>query len=141
MRRRQKAAAARPAPAAGASAAAPTWTPAKIVEVATRVRKNTHDAIVKQMKWQPTCRKGTTKWSISVLASAPEVMKAALGLPANEKEFKLKKLTMDEFERAFGTIHVSIRYGSLYVTGKTVTLRWDPSSCEFTLNGTYGLPQ
>ncbi|CAD6927697.1 unnamed protein product [Tilletia controversa] len=136
----KKAASSRAAPAASSSTAAPVWTPAKVAEAAQKIRKNTAAAIKKQMKWQPSCKKGTTKWSISVLAPTVEVLKAVFGFPATDKEVKLKKLTMEEFERAFGCIEVSIRYGSLEITGTTVTLRWSAETSQFSLSGTYGVP-
>ena len=39
------------------------WTPEKVAERAQKVRDICSKEIKKQMKWQPSCKKGSTKWS------------------------------------------------------------------------------
>ncbi|CAD6918181.1 unnamed protein product [Tilletia controversa] len=127
--------------ASASSSAGPAWTPTKIADTAARIRDNTSAAIEKQMKWQPTCREGRTKWKISVLVPMPQVFKAIFNFPDTQKEFKQKKLTKQEFEAIFGSLQSKMRYGMLYLSGPTVTLKWDAEEHEFTLSGTYGLQE
>jgi len=56
-----------------------------------------------------------------------------------ERKAVAKKLTLDAFTTIFGHVSASIRYGSLEVTGSTVTVRFDNSSGELKVSGTYGV--
>ena len=63
-------------------------------------------------------------------------------LDASERKAVAKKLSVEQFCVLFGTsyISVSIRYGSLSVTGSSVTVRFDNETGELKVSGTYGLP-
>ena len=54
-----------------------------------------------------------------------------------------KRLTVDEFCAAFRTssyeLSAPIRYGSLSITGENVTCKYDATSGELRLTGSYGL--
>ncbi|KAI0729095.1 hypothetical protein BC629DRAFT_1575997 [Irpex lacteus] len=51
--------------------------------------------------------------------------------------WKMKKLTIDEFEKCFGECVGKARYNDLYVTGKTVNVRYSADG-EFKVSGSYG---
>ncbi|BGP38663.1 hypothetical protein JCM10450v2_002613 [Rhodotorula kratochvilovae] len=94
------------------------------------------------MKWQPSCKQGTTKWSYSGVVPRQEVFYSLFGFEipkTKSKMWKQKKLSSDDFEKAIGYITASIRYGSLRITSQTITLHWDAENNQFTLKGTYGL--
>ncbi|GJN87455.1 hypothetical protein Rhopal_000404-T1 [Rhodotorula paludigena] len=120
-----------------AQAQQPEWTDEQVKAKAKQVA----DLALKGIK--PTCKKGTTKWSYTGVVPRHDVFYTLFGFgepKTKSKMWKQKKLEMDDFEKAIGCISVSIRYGSLSVTGKTVMLHWDAENSQFTLKGTYGLP-
>ena len=101
-----------------------------------------------QMKWKPSCKKGSAKWGYDglVLPAVYTCIFAAHLKPkelAQLKDVTVKRLSVNEFYTAFGTsiYHLSapIRYGSLSITGESVTCRYDASSSELRLTGSYGL--
>jgi uncharacterized protein YegL len=60
-------------------------------------------------------------------------------MDTTERKAVAKKLSLDAFSTIFGHVSASIRYGSLEVTGSTVTVRFDNSSGELKVSGTYGV--
>jgi hypothetical protein len=44
-------------------AGAAEWTPERIGEKARQMRELCTNGVKRQMKWQPSCKKGSTKWS------------------------------------------------------------------------------
>lgn len=128
--------------------------------------KQTDPASAFAIRKQPTCKKGTTKWSYTGVVPRHDVFYTLFGFEEPKTKSKMrkqKKLEMRDFEKAIGCISVSvrpvltlprrclvmglmscshcqIRYGLLSVTGQTVMLHWDAENSQFTLKGTYGLP-
>ncbi|GAA6004839.1 uncharacterized protein JCM10292_002535 [Rhodotorula paludigena] len=126
-----------------AQAQQPEWTDEQVKAKAKQVADLALKGIKSSMKWQPTCKKGTTKWSYTGVVPRHDVFYTLFGFEepkTKSKMWKQKKLEMRDFEKAIGCISVSIRYGSLSVTGQTVMLHWDAENSQFTLKGTYGLP-
>ncbi|KAG6988890.1 hypothetical protein G7Y79_00068g095890 [Physcia stellaris] len=115
------------------------WSAEKIADRANKLADQAAKAIKKQMKWQPSCKRGTTKWSHAGVAPNPQVFFKMLNLPSDGKAWKQKKISLQDFESAVGDIEASIRYGSLRITGQHVNVKWSSDENSFTLSGTYGL--
>jgi len=64
-----------------------------------------------------------------------QVFKHIMAIPAN-KPCKGGKLGWCEFHEKFGQISASIRYDTLVICGKHVTVRW--ADGQMTLSGSYG---
>ena len=96
--------------------------------------------IKSQMKWKPTCKAGSAKWSWSGVSSFPGLLNA-LEMPAKTKLFKMKKIPSSDFNSAMGeNITASIRYSELVITSEKVNVRFDSVTGEVTFSGSYGLP-
>ena len=118
-----------------------------------------------QMKWKPSCKTGggawreelwgclgltrsrPARWTYEGLCS-PEVYKLIMAphlkpkeLAGSLKAVTSKRLTPEEFLSAMETTYLSapIRFGSLSLTGASVTVRYDASSGELRASGSYGL--
>ena len=106
-----------------------------------------------QMKWKQSCKAGTAKWSYEGLCS-PAVAAALLKdylkpkelreiLDVSQRKAVAKKIDVQAFYTLFGAstygVSVSIRYGSLSITGSTVMMRFDNVSGELKVSGTYGV--
>lgn len=109
------------------------------------------------MKWQPTCKTGTTKWSYTGLVPHEDVFYKLFGFEKPKKAWKQKKIDIGDFEnkdrlhQQFGRIPElgsdksgevltsrQIRY-NLRITGDAVKVHWDQEEKTFKLSGTYGL--
>ena len=104
------------------------------------------------MKWRPSCKGGGAKFAYEGLCS-PAIAVALLKNYLKPKEATelldvaarkavAKKIPLAEFFTLFGAergIKASIRYGSLSITGTTVTVRFDNADGELKVSGTYGL--
>ncbi|ODN99231.1 hypothetical protein I350_07390 [Cryptococcus amylolentus CBS 6273] len=126
-----------PAPQAAAG-----WSDEKIKAAAERTRDICSAGIRKQMKWQPSCKKGSAKWAYEGSVAHPDVFYTAFALEKPEgkkKAWKLKTLTVSELENFTGPIEASIRYGSLQLTGGTVRVNWNADDLTYKLAGSYGL--
>ncbi|BGP30668.1 hypothetical protein JCM10296v2_002425 [Rhodotorula toruloides] len=55
------------------------------------------------------------------------------------KQWKQKKLTVDELENALGDLTAPIRFGQLRINSREVTLHFDSETNAFKISGTYGL--
>ncbi|KAH0349048.1 hypothetical protein KCU83_g5621, partial [Aureobasidium melanogenum] len=91
----------------------------------------------KQMKWQPSCKKGSTKWSCTGIMPHEDVFYKLFELEKPKKPRKQKKIDMNDFENSID--HIRIRYGSLRLTGDGVKVNWDQDEKTFKLSGAYGL--
>ncbi|KAK4507722.1 hypothetical protein PRZ48_001457 [Zasmidium cellare] len=119
--------------------AAAAWTPEKINERALKVRELVGKEVKKQMKWQPSCKRGSTKWSYKGMVPNVDVFNKVFEIESGSKAFKLKKVPMREFTKLFGYIYASCRYNDLTITGEHVNLKWDAEESTFQLSGTYGI--
>jgi hypothetical protein len=145
-------------PQAGSSASAgEVWTEDKIAERARKTRDVCSTEIRKQMKWQPSCKKGSTKWSYSGMVPHEDVFYKLFRLEKPKKPWKQKAIDMSDFNQSIGAItstvsltlllqnskkytdFVQIRYGCLSLTGDSVKVHWDQDEKTFKLTGTYGL--
>ncbi|EJF63932.1 hypothetical protein DICSQDRAFT_153733 [Dichomitus squalens LYAD-421 SS1] len=122
--------------AATAVAAKPARSQADLEVAAEKLRKAAVSGIKKQMSWKPSCKTGSAKWSYDGICNDPEVFGCLMGL-GGPPTFKMKKFTVDEFERCLGSIRGSVRYDTLYITSKEVTVRWSDTG-EFKFSGSYG---
>ena len=68
--------------------------------------------IKKRMKWQPSRKRGSTKWSYKGLVPNKDVFEKAFNIEAGSKPFKLKKLPLDDFVGIFGYISASVGIAS-----------------------------
>lgn len=121
---------------------------AKVLEVAVK-------GIKAQLKWRQSCKHGTARFSYDALISAPvavALFKAANCLAPKEERQLLaadgkgvaKKMARDAFEKlcvgdSWRGFSVSIRYGSLSLTGDTVLVRFNSGSGELKITGCYGV--
>ena len=90
------------------------------------------------MKWQPSCKQGTTKWSFEAIAPNKDVFLKMFDFKSNSKPFKLKRVPVGEFLGLFGSIEASCRYSHLHITGENVNTHWNEDESTFRLSGTYG---
>ncbi|KAL7412035.1 hypothetical protein BDY24DRAFT_394400 [Mrakia frigida] len=95
--------------------------------------------IEKQMKWQPSCKTGRTKWNYSAVVPSEAVFLEVFNLVPEKKQWKVKKIPKDTFENLTGSIYASIRYGSLQITSPDITLKWNKEDLTYTVSGLYGL--
>lgn len=65
--------------------------------------------IKKQMKWQPSCKTGTTKWSYTAKVPHEDVFYRLFGFEKPKKAWKQKKIDMADFEKSIGEITNSVR--------------------------------
>ena len=84
------------------------WTPEKIAERAQEVREICGKEIKKQMKWQPPCKKGTTKWSYTGVVPTQDVFRKVMCEDTNANFWKMKKISTYDFAEPFGHIHTSV---------------------------------
>jgi len=120
-------------------ASSDVWTEEKIAERAVRTRNICITEIKKQMKWQPSCKTGKTKWSYTGMVPHEDVSYKLFRFEQPKKAWKVKKIPMGDFYQIFGSIDASVRYNTLSITGEEVRLNWDGEEETFKLAGTYGL--
>ncbi|MCJ1446706.1 MAG: hypothetical protein MMC23_007212 [Stictis urceolatum] len=96
-----------------------------------------HKGTKKQMKWQPSCKMGRTKWSYTGICPNKEVFLSLFNRKDEKKACKRKKISISDFETAIGSITASVGY--LNITGTDVTLGWNQEEGSFILSGTYGI--
>ncbi|CAF9925754.1 MAG: hypothetical protein HETSPECPRED_005922 [Heterodermia speciosa] len=125
-------------PVAG-NGTAQEWSAEKIAERTNKLADQAAKAIKKQMKWQPSCKRGTTKWSHTGVALNAQVFFSMMNLPQNGKAWKQKKISRREFKIAIRDKGFSNRYGRLRITGEHVNIKWAAEENSFTLSGTYDL--
>lgn len=90
---------------------------------------------------QPSCKTNSTKWSYTGVVPSHAVFYKVFDLPVPRTKrgmFKMKRLHLSSFSATVGCPEASIRYGTLEITGETVTLKWAADDNSFTLSGTYG---
>lgn len=61
------------------------------------------------MQWKPACKTGSAKWAYDGVCNDPEVFGAMLNL-GGPPTFKMKKISIGEFQEALGHIETSVRY-------------------------------
>lgn len=95
------------------------WTPVKISERAQKIRDICAKEIKKQMKWQPSCKSGTTKWSYTEVVPNQEVFRAVMREENNAKSWKLRKISTGEFAELFGHIEASVSHWFLCAVSRS----------------------
>ncbi|KAI4719966.1 hypothetical protein E4T48_03791 [Aureobasidium sp. EXF-10727] len=123
----------------GSGNSSEVWTEEKIAERAKKTRDVCAAEIKKQMKWQPSCKKGSTKWSYTGIVPHEDVFYKLFGFEKPKKAWKQKAIDMVDFEQHIGDISASIRYNTLNLTGDSVKVHWDQDEKTFKLPATYGL--
>ena len=88
---------------------ADVWTPQKIAERAHKMKEICRKEIKKQMKWQPSCKTGTTKWSYTGIVPTYEVFREMINEQPFARPWKLSKISTRQFEEQFGSIQASVR--------------------------------
>ncbi|KAL8836141.1 MAG: hypothetical protein Q9170_003034 [Blastenia crenularia] len=93
---------------------------------AIEARDKMEEGIRAQMRWKPSCRSGSAKFSYSAVVASPAVFYKLFELDADRMN-KLVQFGLIIFQNttridAFATIG----YGHLDITDEMVTLRWDP---------------
>lgn len=90
-----------------------TLTKEQVREKADKLADVARREIKKQMKWVPSCKRGTAKWSYTASVPNESVLYRIFRLTADPKgkKWKQKKLPVVDFERGVGSIEASIRYG------------------------------
>ena len=61
-----------------------------------------------RIQWKPSCKTGSAKWVYDGICSDPEVFGCLMGL-GGPPTFKMKKFTVDEFEKCLGALRGSVR--------------------------------
>jgi hypothetical protein len=84
------------------------WTPEKIAERAQKVREICGKEIKKEMKWQPSCKRGTTKWSYTGVVPTQDVFREVIHEDKNVKLGKMKKISTHDFAEIFGYIQAFV---------------------------------
>ena len=89
--------------------AALNWTPEKIAAKAESISLLVNKEIKKQMKWQPSCKQGKTKWSYQGMVPCREVFDEIFSNEKDaKKQWKMKKFSRVEFEDIFGYVEASV---------------------------------
>ena len=114
--------------------------PARVAIKAEKLRKMAAQQIKRQMKWKPSCKYGTARWSWTALCDEP-TFRAFRGLGEGQKT-KGGKIPTDDFEELLGTdLCTSIRYGYLYLKGENVNITYKKADGgELKITGGYGMP-
>lgn len=60
------------------------------------------------MKWQPSCKKGNTKWSYTGIVPHEDVFYKLFEFEKPKKPWKQKKIDMVDFENSIGDISASV---------------------------------
>ena len=84
------------------------WSDDKVAERAKKTRDVCAAEIKKQMKWQPSCKTGTTKWSYIGIVPHEDVFYKLFGFEKPKKAWKQKKIDMADFEEKIGYISNSV---------------------------------
>lgn len=72
-------------------------SPEKIAERACKIQDICHKEIEKQMKWQPSCKQGSTKRSYQCVVPSTEMFNKVFGVGEGAKAWKQKKISTPEF--------------------------------------------
>ncbi|KAH6914789.1 hypothetical protein BKA70DRAFT_1257070 [Coprinopsis sp. MPI-PUGE-AT-0042] len=98
----------------------------EVTEEVEKLAAAVRSGIKKQLSWKPSCKTGGAKWLYDGVCNDPKVFGLMLGL-GGPPTFKAKKLTTDEFLKAIGNFHGTVRYANLYLKDNV------------NLSGTYGV--
>lgn len=113
--------------------------PEKVAAQVQKLKKLAAQQIKKQMKWKPSCKHGTARWSYSALVDENVFREFRGGLKAGEKT-KGTKMSTDAFEDLLGTeLCTSIRYGYLNLKGENVNITYKKNDGEMKITGGYGM--
>ena len=106
-------------------------TDAQVQEKASKLTDIAQREIKKQMKWVPSCKRGSAKWSYTATVPSEAIFHAMFNLNADHKgkKWKQKKLPGADLGKAIGDIEAKIRYG--YVDSRAPPLnprRWSAAN-------------
>jgi len=113
-------------------------SPEKVQAKADQLRELACRGIKSQMKWKPSCKKGTARFSYECMCDE-STFRAFMRVGDKEKT-KGKRMEVEEFqENILGSeLETSIRYGSLVAKGK-LTVSFDSSDDIMKITGGYGM--
>jgi DUF438 domain-containing protein len=112
--------------------------PAKVAAKAEKLKTMASQQIKRQMKWKPSCKHGTSRFSWSGI-SDEHTFRSFMGLSPKDK-VKGGRLSIEKFENLVGKeITASIRYGHLRLKGETVNITYKQADNEIKITGGYGL--
>ncbi|KAK4695135.1 hypothetical protein P7C71_g2559, partial [Lecanoromycetidae sp. Uapishka_2] len=97
--------------------------------------------IKKAMTWKPSCKTGSATFSQDFVVQNPQIIKKLFAgvIKDNGKDWKIKKISSEDFEDAIGDIDASVRYDRLELTSD-ITVRWDVENSTMKCSGKYGKP-
>lgn len=113
-------------------------SPEKAREKADKLRTHAYRGIKSQMKWKPSCKHGSARFSYTAMCSEP-TFRQFMNLEDKDKT-KGQKMEADDFEpKILGQyVSASIRYGYLSLKG-TVNVTFSPKNSEIKITGGYGI--
>ncbi|CAB9501984.1 expressed unknown protein [Seminavis robusta] len=113
-------------------------SPEKIQAQAQKVRSMAYKGIKSQMKWKPSCKHGTARFSYEGMCDEA-AFRAFMGLTEKEKT-KGKRMESGAFENKIlgQSLEASIRYGYLYLKGN-VNISFSKDECTVKITGGYGI--
>ncbi|KAJ9123108.1 hypothetical protein QFC22_001298 [Naganishia vaughanmartiniae] len=114
------------------------WSLDKIQAKVRQASALAYKGIASQMKWTPSCRSGTARFSYTCALPNEDIFRALVKIPDEKKTPKMYKMPKPTFFSVFGEPEKSVRYDTLFITGEHVNARWNPDDKEFSLSGTFG---
>ncbi|KAF2492302.1 hypothetical protein BU16DRAFT_542206 [Lophium mytilinum] len=121
-----------------ANASPPGITPEELAAKTSKTRDMMVRGIKSQMKWKPSCKTNSAKFSYEASVTNPAIFHKLFKTPAGWKKKQLQYSPEEfaEFTRCY--IEASIRYDTLSIQGKLVTVKWDEEGSVFKVSGNYG---
>ncbi len=118
----------------------PVKTPAELAQAVSEGRVSSkrdmiRRGISKQMVWKDSCKRGSARWMWEGDCTFPELVRI-LKLPLNTKPFCMKRIPIEDFEAAIGSMNGKARYDVLSLTGANVIVHFGCDTVKIT--GSYG---
>ncbi|KAF2631536.1 hypothetical protein BU25DRAFT_407188 [Macroventuria anomochaeta] len=116
------------------------YSPEDLDDMMKQARKMLVEGIERlMMKWTPSCKTGTARFTYECQVSSPYIYKLVLGLPSghNKKKFKM---SVSDFHNTVGRPKGKVRHNVLVITGSDVSVRWMPDESIYKISGTFGKP-
>ncbi|KAL8923167.1 MAG: hypothetical protein Q9208_004730 [Pyrenodesmia sp. 3 TL-2023] len=126
-------------PSPPATPATPALSKEDLDRKVSKARAMMEKGIKSQMKWKPSCKGGSARFSYSGVVATASVFLTLFCLSADWKKKQILFSPLDFQDTIDTDISTSIRYGYLNITGEKVTVRWNAEDLTFTVTGFYGL--
>jgi hypothetical protein len=109
----------------------------------------TQKGINSQMKWRPSCKHGSARFSYEGLC-VPDAFCYLMAAHLSDKETRKledtsvrtavqKKLTVEQFEEVFGSCGASCRFSYLCINTPTVLVKFENQEGALKVTGGYGI--